>query len=71
VAWLLGAAFATYGGYQDSVAAIAGLHAAFVVGATASIAGVLAALFAPSRAQLQRGRARPAHAATAGGPPGR
>jgi EmrB/QacA subfamily drug resistance transporter len=45
----LGAAFAAYGSYRDPAAAMDGFQAALVVGAIASVVGMLAALFAPGR----------------------
>jgi EmrB/QacA subfamily drug resistance transporter len=45
----LGAAFATYGHYGDPAAAMDGFRAALVVGAIASMVGMLAAVFAPGR----------------------
>ncbi|MEJ3653213.1 MFS transporter [Actinomycetes bacterium KLBMP 9759] len=62
----LSAAFAAYGGYGDPAAAMHGFQAAFAVGAAASGVGLLAALFAPSKAQLRRSRADPSVAETLG-----
>ncbi|MCC8245904.1 DHA2 family efflux MFS transporter permease subunit [Saccharothrix luteola] len=46
---VLGAAFATYGGYGDPSTAMDGFQAAFVVGAIASVVGMIAAVFAPGK----------------------
>jgi MFS family permease len=48
----LGAAFAAYGGYGDPNAAMDGFTAAFIVGAIASMVGMIAAIFAPRRAPV-------------------
>lgn len=50
---LLGAAFAARGHYGDQAAAMAGFQAALLVGAVASLVGMLAALFAPARSQAE------------------